>query len=62
MSKHDEDMGYIGKKNISVQLWLVRGDLTKRMIKKHVYSLKKHIVPFVSMHADQLRVEQVVIK
>ena len=42
MSKHDEDMGYIGKKNISVQLWLVRVDSTQRMIKKHVYSLKKH--------------------
>ncbi len=60
MSKHDEDMGYIGKKNISVQLWLVRVDSTQRMIKKHVYSLKN--IPFVSMHADRLRMEQVVIK
>jgi len=42
MSKHDEDMGYIGKKNISVQLWLVCVDSTQRMIKKHVYSVKKH--------------------
>jgi hypothetical protein len=32
----------IGKKNISVQLGLVRVDLMQRMIKKHVYSLKKH--------------------
>ena len=30
------------KKNISVQLWLVCVDSTQRMIKKHVYSLKKH--------------------
>jgi hypothetical protein len=57
--KHDEDMGYIGKKNISVQLWLVRVDLTQRMIKKHVYSLRKHTF---CQRTDQLRVEQVVIK
>jgi hypothetical protein len=30
------------KKNTSVQLGLVRVDLTQRMIKKHIYSLKKH--------------------
>ncbi len=48
-------------KNISVQLGLVRVDLTLRMIKKHRYSLKKH-TPFASMHSDQLRMEQVVIK
>jgi hypothetical protein len=41
MSKHDEDMGY-RQKNISVQLGLVRVDLTQRTIKKHMYSLKKH--------------------
>jgi hypothetical protein len=41
MSKHDEDMGYRQKK-ISVQLGLVRVDLTQRTIKKHMYSLKKH--------------------
>jgi hypothetical protein len=57
--KHDEDMGYIGKKNISVQLWLVRVDSTQRMIKKHVYSLRKHTF---CQRTDQLRVEQVVIK
>ena len=28
MSKHDEDMGYIGKKIIDVQLGLVRIDST----------------------------------
>jgi hypothetical protein len=60
MSKHDEDMGYIGKKNISVQLWLVRVDSTQQMIKSTYIHLKN--IPFVSMHADQLRVEQVVIK
>jgi len=32
----------IGKKNISVQLGLVRVDFTQRTIKKHVYSLRKH--------------------
>jgi hypothetical protein len=42
MSKHDEDMGYIGKKSVRVQLGLVRVDLTQQTIKKHVYSLKKH--------------------
>ena len=42
MSKHDKDMGHIGKKNFRVQLGLVRVDSTQRTIKKHVYSLKKH--------------------
>jgi len=58
MSKHDEDMGYISKKNISVQLWLVHVDSTQRMKKARIH-LKN--IPFVSMHADQLRVEQVVV-
>jgi len=60
MSKHDGDMGRIGKKNIPVQLGLVQVDSTQRTIKKHIYSLKKHF--FVSRHADQLHVEQEVIK
>ena len=42
MPKHDEDMGNIGKKNIVVQLGLVRVELTQRKIKKHLCSLKKH--------------------
>jgi hypothetical protein len=60
MSKHDKDMGYIGKNNISVQLGLVRVDLMQRTIKSTDIHLKK--TPFVSMHSDQLRVEQLVIK
>ena len=50
----------IDKKNISVQLGLVCVDLMQQTIKKYVYSLKN--IPFVSMHSDPLRVEQVVIK
>ncbi len=60
MSKHDEDMGYIGKTNIRVQLGLVRIDLTQRTINNTYIHLKN--TPFVSMHSYQLRVEQVVIK
>ena len=48
------------QKNIRVQLGLVRVDSTQRTIKKRIYSLKKHFV--ASRHADQLHVEQVVIK
>jgi hypothetical protein len=60
MSKHDEDMGYIGKKIIGVQLGLVRVDSTQLTIKSTDIDLKN--TPFVNMHSDQLRVEQVVIK
>jgi hypothetical protein len=35
-------------------------DLTQQTIKKHRYSLRN--TPFASMHSDQLRMEQVVIK
>ncbi len=59
MSKHDEDMGYIGKTNIYVQLGLVHVDLTQRTRKNTYIHLKS--TPFVSMHSDQLHVEQVVI-
>jgi hypothetical protein len=49
-------VGRICKTNIRVQLGLVRVDLTQQMIKKHVYSFK--YTPFVSRHADQLRVDK----
>jgi len=57
MSKHDEDMRRIGKKNIRVQLGLVRVDSTQRTIKNTYIRLKN--TPFVSMLADQLQVVQV---
>jgi len=44
------------QKNIRVHLGLVCIDLMQQTIKKHVYHLIN--TPFVSMHADQLRVEQ----
>jgi hypothetical protein len=47
-------------KNIRVQLGLVRVDSTQQTIKSMYIHLK--YTPFVGMHADQLRVEQVVIK
>ena len=39
---------------------LVRVDSMQQTKNKHVNSIKN--IPFVSVHADQLRVEQVVIK
>jgi len=57
MSKNDEDMG-----NISAKKYLRTAGVSVRWFdatnnKKHVYHLIN--TPFVSMHADQLRVEQV---
>jgi hypothetical protein len=57
MSKHDEDMGRIGKKKFRVQLGLVRIDSTQRTIKNMYIHLKN--TPFVSVLADQLRMVQV---
>ncbi len=37
MSKHDEDGGDIGKKNIGGQLGLVHVDLTQWLIKNYMY-------------------------
>ena len=61
MSKYDEDMGYIGKKIIGVQLGLVRSWFDATYDKKSTDIHLKN-TPFASMHSDQLRMEQVVIK
>ena len=55
MSKHDEDMGRICKKNIRVQLGLLCVDSMQRTIKSTYIHLKN--TPFVSRHADQLHVD-----
>jgi hypothetical protein len=60
MPKHDEDMGGIDKKNIGRQPGLVCVDSTQQKKKKMYIQLKN--TSFVSVHADQLCVEQVVIK
>jgi len=59
MSKNDKDMGNIlAKKNLRTAGVSVRGfDATNDKNKKHVYQLI--YTPFVSMHADQLPMEQV---
>jgi hypothetical protein len=56
VSKHDEDMGRICKNNICVQLGLVRIESAQRTIKSTYTHLKN--TPFVSRHADQLRVDK----